>query len=558
MKQRNSLATTFATALLVCASCGTPSQAPVRSPGAGAQPAPQFETLVVRFVRTMGDGNRVDVGSVERPVSDYREQPVSLLIRTLNTQPDDSSAGKVHVEQRFEVGGERMALPPVEVDCSAPATCVAKEWLELELKGAGATPRRIERVLRAGSGDGDALPGYRRYTIVALPGAIAREDVQQRIQRTVPALNVEDRSAKLEALRSEAQNTTREQAQALVARMDDLDAGGPLAHLVALGFAAESDEATGALARKAGVTLQRNTPRILIAGAEARNEDDQATFSLDLRLDEVETSASDDTNAARAFQYARGVEESILEGAWLEAIAGEGSGVSTAALMRAAMRSSVPMAAATTSDRGQLGALELPPDFALLVNAALDRGHQVVLPHSAVELAGRSRWGFWDIDPATGRTIGVMEGGQHQGMVQIPIINKEVPLNSEAGFGLGLHAGAVTGHFALAGLLLKHGEVTPQLIQELNDLLKSVACTVCPNATIGTSVSINVGECLSRDIVSFSKGANDFCGNYQDGFKCAVGILVASLEGGNPAQVSVGGSGPTLTVGCTEVSAGGE
>ena len=548
----------LAAVLLLCLGCGAANQPPPRAPGETPGAAPHYDSLVVRFVRTMGDGKRIDVGGFERPVATYGEQPVSLLIRTLNAEPDASSGGKVHVEQRFEVGGERMAMSPIDVDCNEPARCVAKEWLELELKGAGAAPRVIERVLRVRSGDGDELPGYRRYTIVALSGAVAREDVKQRIQRTVPALDVEGRRAKLDALQSEAQNATREQAQALVARMDELDAGGPLSHLVTLGFAAESDAATDALARRTGVTLQRNTPRILIAGAEARGDDDQATFSLDLRLDEVETSPSDGANAARAFQYARGIEESVLEGAWLGAMLGEGSGVSTAALMRAAVRSSVPPVAFAPADRERLEALALPADFAVLVNAALDRGHKVVLPSAAVDLAGRSRWGFWDIDPASGRTIGVMEGGQHQGMVQVPIINKEVPLNSGMGFVLGLHAGAVTGHFALAGLILKYGAVTPQLIQELNDLLKAAACGICPNATVGASVSINVGECLSEDIVDISAGANDFCGKYQDGFKCAVGILVASLEESNPAQVSVGASGPTLTIACTEISVGGE
>jgi len=544
-------------AVLLCGNCGGASQPPARGPGDGpAASAPRFETLRVKFLRAMGDGKVAEVGKLERPVTDYGDRAVSLLVRTMDTKPKDGAArGRTHVEQRFEVGRERIELPPTDIECTSPPTCVVKEWLELELAGPGATPRRVERLLRVSNNGRDPIPAYRRYTVVAAPGAITRDEARRRIDQSIPELKIEERTAKVRELQSEARDTTEDKAKELVARMDDLDAGGELAHLVVLGFAAESDAATAQLAAQAGVHDVRATPRIIVASAEAKGTEDRPTFALDLRLDEVDTAPGDDAAAARSFQLARGLQESALEGKYLEVVLGDRQAVSTAALMNAALRDNIAFAAVTPDTKNQLGELKLPEPFAKLVVAALDAGHQVVLPRTAVRLAGRMRWGFWDIDPENGRTIGVMEGGQRQGMVEIPVTTTGVPLNPAMGFVLGLHAGAVVGQLTLASLILKYGDVTPQLIQEMTDIVKQIACTACPEVKVEAKVEIKTNDCLKQDLLKFAKGGLDFCSKYQDGFKCAAAVIVMSLTKTDPPNPHVKITPPTITIACAEFKA---
>jgi hypothetical protein len=104
-------------------------------------------------------------------------------------------------------------------------------------------------------------------------------------------------------------------------------------------------------------------------------------------------------------------------------------------------------------------------------------------------------------------------------------------------------------------LIFKHGEVTPALIQELKDMLKDSACKACPELSAGVGAAIKVGEdCFKVDLFKKDK-AFAFCERYGEGFKCALGMLIASLEGENQLPVKLELEAK-IKVGCTEVKVG--
>ena len=173
--------------------------------------------------------------------------------------------------------------------------------------------------------------------------------------------------------------------------------------------------------------------------------------------------------------------------------------------------------------------------------------------------------GFWDIDPATGVTIGVMDDGQHQGMMEESGTTTLVATNPDMAFFLGAEIGAISGLFTLSSLVLAYGEITPALIQQMENLLKQVACSSCPVAKKGRIEPIPIKECKDKVAGMFKKalkgesgpaGIREFCESYQDGFMCSVGLLLDSLRGGPPPEKKDAGAKDqaVVTIGCMEVT----
>jgi len=543
---------------LSCTGCGRATQAPAQNSGATAATATSahFDTLVVRLLRTMGDGRSGEVGQIERPLAQYRERPVTLLVRKTQ-QADKALPSPAHFEQRFEVGSEIATLPPLDVDCSKPAACPEREWFELELRGPGGATRKIERPLYDKATDNVELPGKRRYTIVAIEGTVSQDEVKARIgQIERSKLSLEQRKSKFNAIKDEAQNASPDQLAPLIARMDELDPGVTNGTLIALGFAADSDALTLRLAEQSNISIDRSLPRILITSEETNGDQGNVRISLDLRLDEVGASSPEGPTAVKLFQHARGVQESALEGTFMKTIAGAGTAVSTAYLMASGAAAHIPEVVLSADNRAEIAQFAWRPPFAKLVNSALDMGHWVVIPKRVVNLAGRVRWGYWDIDPQTGVTVGVMEGGQHQAMLEMPLLNKKVSQNPKMGWALGFMEGCISFNWALEGGILKYGGVTPALIQEIKKLLAEVACTsIClgPKGEVKVSAAVNgcKGDFWKKTGVKITE---DLCEQYKKGFECAAGTMMAHLTGKMVLEDK--GEAKGVLFGCLELKSG--
>ncbi|MBI5532016.1 MAG: hypothetical protein HY898_04825 [Deltaproteobacteria bacterium] len=551
---RKAIAPLCCALLAAAAACGTGnagSSSNARAPAGAPAAALVHDAVSVRLMRRMADGTSKEAARIERRLADVRDTPITVLVRQAPSAGKEQAPAPSY-ELRVEAGAERLAPPAQVLDCNAPATCLSREWLELELRGGSAAPRKIERTLfERPKDDTRAVPSYRRYTVSVLSDSFDRAQVASRIQRELAAANLEGRRKQAETLASGKEEPS------VIGQLASLDAGASVGHLTALAFAAQSDALTARLSQSLDVEVRREVPRIIITSAESEGTEPASTFSLDLRLDEIVAVSRGEPQRAKLLQLARGIQESALEGQLLQHFSGKESAVSTARLMNEARRIGTEVIGIGRDNRAELEQLQLPDRVAALVVAALGKGHEVVIPRSPVTLDGRDRWGFWDIDPISGAAVGVMEDGQHQGMVDITTTTRKVALDERKGFLLGLHAGMIQSQFAFAGLMLKYGEVTPQLIQELKDMLKDSACKACPEASVGAEISIKLGEdCIKKDLLK--KDAKfGFCERYGEGFKCAVGMLVASLQGEDQLPVKLN-TEVKIKLGCGEAKLGGD
>ena len=69
----------------------------------------------------------------------------------------------------------------------------------------------------------------------------------------------------------------------------------------------------------------------------------------------------------------------------------------------------------TPADLSPLDLLADPPAHAI---AALNEGQPVLIPAQPVLLDGVVQWGWWEIDPTSGETIGVLENSLHSALTE--------------------------------------------------------------------------------------------------------------------------------------------
>jgi hypothetical protein len=357
-----------------------------------------------------------------------------------------------------------------------------------------------------------------------------------------------------------------------VQRRGDL-AGLAAGPLVALTYAAESDSINRRVGRSTGVALLWSTPRVLVTTVEVESLDDgraEAAVTLDLRVDRVGAVPypGAPSRVAQLFQVARGLQSSILEGAVIARATGLARPVTTAVLTVESLAGATPLLAIGPENPEALGELEgLPPRCEQMMKDALARGRDVIVPEKPAELAGRERWGWWEVDPETGEVIGVMDDGQHQASTNYTLSLERVSLDDRMGFAIGAIVGATGTLFTISALMLEYGSATPEMIAAVEKYVKSIMCNSCASkagASAGVSGGVGYGgDCLKWEKqVKQSVGAGvsvSFCEQYQKGFACASGMLLRGLKGEklDDSSFSMGG-GMTLSgqMNCDQGTAG--
>lgn len=445
--------------------------------------------------------------------------------------------GRRH-DRRLELGEEVRGLASSTTRDDDPRSEVVREWLEIELTAPGRASRRLERTTYDAAQENP--PAHRRFTLSVIPGPVGRSLLEEQSRRAREALPVEDWSRELARLEAEGAEGTDEE----MLRVEEMERASGLAtgHLANLAYAAESDALTGQIARAERIAVVHGTPRILIASVETREEGDgsRSEASLDLRLDEVDAYPHPGAAATApvAFRTARGMQNALLEGEVLSAITGGGLPITTARLMERAYLDGVPLLVATPENRLALDeARVLPARERHLMETALEAGRHAVLPARAVQLEGRERWGWWEVDPESGHVIGVLEGGGHQATLEYKVSVKQVGLRDETAFILGLMAGSTSTHILVAAMILEYGGITPEALRRIENWLGNFMCAACPKAQIGAGTTFEVkveGGCMEQELFKADLGISasiDFCGKYKDGFECASGMILAALRG---------------------------
>ena len=450
-----------------------------------------------------------------------------------------------------------------------------REWLEIELTGPGVQPIQSRRILfdseRSRANQAEP-PAVRRYTVSVIPGPVPQKWLQGERERWRGYLDLGEWNVELEASARLEPGKDAADAALRLARMEAA-AGTGAGHLMALTYAAESDSLARLIAPPAGVVPVWSRPRVLISSFETSSLDPtetETTVSLDLRIDGIEAyplpgAAS---RGAQLFQTARGLQNSVLEGAVVTRATGITVPVTTANLMQRVdeeVEDGLVVVGVDHSAEALAQVQGLPSTCSPLIQDALDRGRDVIIPKRAVRLAGVDRWGWWELDPKTGEMIGVMESGQHQSMAEYKLSLDKVGLNDEMGFGIGAVIGATGTLFTISGLMLKYGEVTDEMVEEVKEWVKSLLCTTCVSkaeAKVGREITASVGgDCFKQSIKKDEAGANlelSFCDQYEKGFKCTSGILLAGLIGEGIQAGPEYEAGASMKLGCEEWKATGK
>jgi hypothetical protein len=209
-----------------------------------------------------------------------------------------------------------------------------------------------------------------------------------------------------------------------------------------------SDAVTAQLGTLLQVKAYSDRPRVIITSSQVTPVPGTQTVTFTSAIDMVGDAIralvfpGQASNAAFNFNVARGVLDNAVE----SAVGSQGSGtaLTTLAVLQAAIQQGIPLAVLTSYDLAALGALNLPAEGAARITAALQAGHAVLVPVAPVTVNGQRTTAWYETDPVTGYTTGVMEDGAHQSLAQYQAA-------AAVGFYIGLVYAGLKAAFRLTG-----------------------------------------------------------------------------------------------------------
>jgi hypothetical protein len=325
--------------------------------------------------------------------------------------------------------------------------------------------------------------------------------------------------------------------------------GGFSGHLLNLAHAVISDQMSAELARRLGMHAWFDEPRLIITSV-LTEADGRQRVMLDLRRDRQNAIAlaGQPRRLTESYQFGRGVMESALEGR-LVTLAGKSPALTTSVLMHLAQSQGIGAHLFSARERGRLDSLNLPATVLARLEDTLETGQIVLLPLKPVSFDGQMRWGWWQIDPVSRHTIGVLDSGLHQAMIEKTLIETEGVLSNEMAAVIGAISGATDTQFVISAMVLKHGELNAEALAEAKGYMANLGEALCQELTVeaktgvshtiaSTSVemegcfryeqSLEVGAEAGGSLTLMDKG---WCEAFQRGFTCSsMTILNAYLE----------------------------
>jgi hypothetical protein len=307
--------------------------------------------------------------------------------------------------------------------------------------------------------------------------------------------------------------------------------GSDVGHLVNMVFASTSDDQTEKAAAALSVASWYAVPRVIITSFGGTEKGTEAT--IDLRQDRVVSVAlpGQAWGMSQAFQYGRGVMESILEGKLLSLLTGKPA-LTTAFIMEEAARKNIPIRMFSALEAAKTRTLGLPAyEQGFLEGRLASSGGIVMIPEKPISWEGRPRWGWWEVDPRTRETIGVLDTGLHQAMIQRTILEAEGPMQSKMGAVLGAMVGAIDTYWVLMAMVLKHGELTREALLEAKAYMKDIQSVMCPGFEKKISIEagvtvVDIEDCYKYEYEIFKAEAGigisqGWCEQFAKGFACA-------------------------------------
>ena len=268
-----------------------------------------------------------------------------------------------------------------------------------------------------------------------------------------------------------------------------------------LDFARTADQTIRNLETGLGVRMIYDQPRIIALATEYNATTGEVKNTLDLRSTRATTYVvpGQAVAAAQTANWLKGVSESYQEGTAL----GEFTGiepVTTARVFEAMHDQGIEPLLLTPATMTLLDVYGLPAADVAYAKAALLEGKNVLIPSAPVLIDGDPTLAWWEIDPATGETIGVGEGGLHTAAIEWVAI--------EIGFGFPFLINDVLGY-----------------VKSVREIWEYVACHVIP--ALGGTTSLSGDSCTLENPFGLPwpmPGSCNICG------------LIAGPAGDQPAQ----------------------
>jgi hypothetical protein len=411
---------------------------------------------------------------------------------------------------------------------------ISKLVLKMKFESLDEVVSESERILFERTAGNAEMPLFQRHAVLITGNRIPAEVWQTRLKAVSDKDMLADVKSQVEEIKNSLKSkkfyrNTLEKSAELEQKV-----GSGLGHLLNMIFASASDDQTEQEGTALSVYTYYQIPRILITSF-AGDQDKSAT-SFDLRQDRVEAVvlAGQALSMKQTFLYGRGVMESILEGKLLELLMGKPA-LTTAALMQEAAQQQIPIRSYSSLEKENLRKIGPPEAVAEKLFSALDSGRIVVIPEKSIEWEGQKRWGWWDVDPHTMETIGVMDSGLHQAVLERTILDSKGPLESKMGFVIGAMTGAIDTYWLLSAMVLKHGELNKAALEEAKAYMKEIDEVMCPgfekkiSAGVGFT-ALELEDCFTLGYeIKVEAGIEikmGWCENFAKGFACASTTII--------------------------------
>jgi hypothetical protein len=398
----------------------------------------------------------------------------------------------------------------------------------------------IEDLRPMASADTDGrLPSFQRHSLLYATSLMNPGELKNRLSIYSPERRVKAH-AEIERLREELKQETSDKEILLKTSLSSEEVLGLYSgHFINLAYLALVDPVTDDLAKRMGIYAYLEEPRLIINSVYT-GRDGIEHVELDLRRDKTSAIGlpGQPRRITESFQFSRGVISSILEGKLVSLAAGKPA-LTTAVLMKLASQSGIPYQLYSQQEQEYLDELPLPDNVRDMLKESLESGQVVMLPSRPVNFAGSPRWGWWQIDPLSRHTIGVLDSGLHQAVIERTLIETKGALSNEMATVIGAISGAVDTQFVIGTMVLKHGELTEEAIQEAKSYMSGIGEALCREVKVeakaGASMtiasasiemegcfryeeSIEIGAEAGGSVTLMDKG---WCEAFQRGFTCA-------------------------------------
>ncbi|MCA9978145.1 MAG: hypothetical protein KC413_20430, partial [Anaerolineales bacterium] len=251
------------------------------------------------------------------------------------------------------------------------------------------------------------------YTTGFWPNTVPETAViQSKAAALIQAQNLNTANQRLQELAALPELTQAEQSEVAALRAHSQVNTARLLGNLSLSFAEMSDRMVAETSAGLFIKAYYTTPRLVITGVKPNNG--TGDFSMDLRNTAVHVIPypGQAETAAIGFNIAKGFIESGIEGLILEGSTGQPV-LTTARISSAAQEQGIPPVYLASDNLNLLDQLDLSQQANARITHAAASGKLVIIPAAKVQIDGGLHIGWWEIDPASGETIGVIENGLH-------------------------------------------------------------------------------------------------------------------------------------------------